>query len=304
MTNGGLPRIVKPRLIVEKVVKIVVAVFVLIILVVIGIMTTLPKDRLTFEEEMNVRDAVKELNYDLPRNIGTIGTLDSITYHKRNICYNLTVYGDASIYDFYRAHYQDYHNVFLYGFATLNGQNGNGTTLAEYYKVKKIGTSATVYFPNHQSLTWDFSPSEPLEFIQSYYGTPTDALGRVLDFHIALANYNCYSITTNSISQLSDEGIALNSVEHIDNDVVWNWDVDENLYDVKILSANLQRDDSAELFIEEYAEDPDFQELINLISIAHANIVIRYRGMTNGQVAEIQIPYSLIKQYSQVPHLH
>lgn len=287
----------------EKAIKIILVSFVFIIIVVIGVTTSLPKDRLTIEEEIKVHNVVKTLNEDLPRNIGSIGTLDSIRFHKRSICYFLTVFGDASIYDFYSAHYKDFHYVLLSNFTLLNGQNGNGTKLAEFYKAKRISTSFTTYCPNYQSLTWDFSPSEPLEFIQAYNGTPTDALGSVLNFHIALANYNCNSITTNSLSQLSDEGIAFKSLEHIGNNIVCNWDVDDNLYDFKALTSNLKSKETAVSFIEAFANNPDAQELINLISIAHANIVFHYRGMINGQEAEITIPYSLIKQYSVVPHL-
>ena len=291
----------------EKVIKIVVAVFVLVILVVLGKKAMQPKDNLSFEEDVIIRESLRELNNDLPRPIGTIGTLNSITYHKsnnRSISYNMTVFGDPSIKEFYQTHYQDFHDVFLYSYATLNGQNENATKFAEFLKEKGIGLSTTIVFPDKESMTWDFSPSEPIGFVNSYNGTPTEALRTVLDFHIALVNYNCLSITSNSIDELSEDGMVLLSIDHNDNTIIWNWGVDENQYDIQAMSALFQEEGCAEMLIAEMIQDPDVQELMNLISIAHSDISICYKGLSSNSMAEIVIPYSLIKRYSQVPNLH
>lgn len=93
----------------EKVIKITVAVFVLAILVTIGIVSVLPKDRLTFDEEMEIREGIQALNDDLPRKVGTIGSLDAIRYHNRAICYDMTVFDDPNIIEFYGSH----HNGFV-----------------------------------------------------------------------------------------------------------------------------------------------------------------------------------------------
>ena len=288
----------------ERVVKIIAVAFIVAILVAIGITMTLPKDRLTLEEELKVQESIKELNRDLPRPFGTIGSLDSISFHKRKVGYHISIFGDPSISAIYHDRYHDFHDVFLYSLATLDGQNGNATTLAEYCKAKKIGMTTSVVFSDNEPITWEFAPSELFEFIHSYNGTPTEALGRVLDFHIALANYNCSSITTNSVSFLSDEGIALRSLEHLDDSIVWNWIVDENKHDVGMLSSSFQNEGFADTLIGEIIKDPDVQELINIISISHADIILRYKGLNSNNTAEITLPYHLIKRYSQVPGLH
>ncbi len=288
----------------ERVVKIIAVAFIVAILVAIGITMTLPKDRLTLEEELKVRESIKELNRDLPRPFGTIGSLDSISFHKRKVGYHLSIFGDPSISAIYHDRYHDFHDVFLYSLATLDGQNGNATTLAEFSKVKKIGMTTTIAFSNNESITWEFTPSELLDFIHSYNGTATDAVGRILDFHIALANYNCSSITTNSISALAEDGIELLSLEHIDNNIIWNWGVDEKRYDVETLSSAFQNEGFANLLVKEMIKEPDVQELINIISVSHSDIILRYNGLTSNRTAEITIPYYLIKQYSQVPGLH
>lgn len=288
----------------ERVIKIVSVVFIAAILVAIGIISMLPKDRLTFEEEMKVRESIQALNDDLPRRVGSIGTLDSIKFERRTICYNMTVFGESEIIDFYRSHYEDFHIVALYSYATLNGQNGNASTLAEYCKAKKIGTRTTVFFKDNESISWDFSPDELYDFLLSFEGTPTDAMTTVLDFDIALANYNLSNVATNSIDALSDEGIALISLEHQDNNIVWTWGVDEKRNNINDLSASFHMPNAAEVFISEMVQDPDFQELVNMISISHSNIVLRYKGVASGHITDLLIPYDILKQYSQVPFLH
>ena len=288
----------------EKVIKIIVAVFVLAILVTIGIVSVLPKDRLTFDEEMEIRKGVQALNDDLPRQLGTIGTLDAIRYQNRAICYDMTVFGDPSIIEFYRSHYDEFRTVALYSFSTLNGQNGNANKLAEYCKAKKIGTKTTIVFADNESISWDFAPNELYDFLLSYKGTPTDAMRTVLDFNIALANYQCSNVATNSIESLSDEGIVLISLEHKDSDIIWTWSVDEHQYSIKDLSTSFQIQDAATVILGELVTDPDVQELVNLISISHSNMILRYKGYTSGKVAELYIPYSVLKHHSQVPSLH
>ena len=288
----------------ERVIRVIAIAFVVVILITIGITMTLPKDRLTIEEEIRFREGIKELNSDLPRPFGTIGSLDSISFHKRKVGYHLSIFGDPSISTIYRDHYQDFHDVFMYSLATLDGQNGNATTLAEYCKSKRIGLTTTIAFSNADSMTWEFTPSELLDFIHSFNGTATDAVGRVLDFHIALANYNCSSITTNSISALAEDGIELLSLEHVDNSIIWNWGVDENQFDFETLSSAFQNEDFANFLIKEMIKEPDVQELVNIISVSHSDIILRYNGLTSNRMAEITIPYHLIKRYSQVPGLH
>lgn len=288
----------------EKVIKIIVAVFVLAILVTIGIVSVLPKDRLTFDEEIEIRKGVQALNDDLPRQIGTIGALDAIRYQNRAICYDMTVFGDPSIIDFYRSHYNEFRAVALYSFSILNGQNGNANKLAEYCKAKKIGIKTTIVFADNESISWDFAPNELYDFLLSYNGTPTDALMTVLDFNIALANYQYSNVATNSIESLSDEGIVLASLEHRDSDVIWTWSVDEHQYSLKDLSTSFQIPNAATVILGDLVTDPYVQDLVNLISISHSNMKLRYKGYTSGKVAELYIPYSVIKQHSQVPYLH
>ena len=288
----------------ERIVKIVAAIFIVAILVTIGIVSVLPKDRLTFDEEMEIRNGVQALNDDLPRRVGTIGTLDAIRYQNRAICYDMTVFGDPDIIEFYRSHYNEFRAVALYSFSTLNGQNGNANKLAEYCKAKKIGTKTTIVFADNESISWDFAPNELYDFLLSYNGTPTDAMRTVLDFNIALANYQCSNVTTNSIESLSDEGIVLISLEHKDSDIIWTWSVDEKLYSIKDLSTSFQIPDAANAILGELVTDPDVQELVNLISISHSNMLLRYKGYKSGKVAELIIPYSILKQHSQVPSLH
>lgn len=288
----------------EKLLKIIVVASIITILVTIGIVSVLPKDRLTLDEEMEIRKCVQGLNDDLPRQIGTIGTLDAIRYQNRAICYDLTVFGDPGIIELYRSHYKEFRSVALYSFSVLNGQNGNANKLAEYCKTKKIGTKTTIFFADNESISWDFASNELNDFLLSFEGTPTDAMFTLLDFQIALVNYHCSNITTNSIEALSDDGIVFISLEHKGDDIIWTWNVDEQKKSIIDLSSFFQFPDAATITLNQLVTDPDVQELVNVISISHSNMILRYKSSTSGKVAELYIPYAILKQHSQVPLLH
>jgi len=287
----------------ERVIKYIAAIIVLAIIVTIGVVSLLPKDRLTLDEEMEIRKGVQALNDDLPRKVGTIGTLDAIRYQNRAICYDMTVFGDSDIIELYRAHYDEFRYVALYSFSTLNGQNSNANKLAEYCKAKKIGIKLTIVFADKESLSWDLAPNELYNFLLSFDGTPSDAMRTVLDFNIALANYQCSSVITNSLDTLSDEGMVLLSIDHKDSDIIWTWSVDEQRYSIENISASFQIPNVATVILGELVSDPDVQEFVNLFSISHSNMLLRYKGYTSGKVAELYIPYSVLKQHSQVPFL-
>ena len=80
-------------------------------------------DRNTFsfdDEEMKV--LLIDLNSDLPRKIGTIGTQDSITYENKTLTYNHTVYGGKKIKKFYLDHYDDYKELIKYLIVAMGRQ--------------------------------------------------------------------------------------------------------------------------------------------------------------------------------------
>lgn len=280
------------------------AVSVFILLVVIVLVSKLPKyGNSTLFDNIDIAEHIKALNGDLPRDVGTIGKLESITYEDNMICYLMSVYGDPIIIDFYEKNYDIFKTVILYSFALLNGQNENATKLAEFEAHKGIGTKWIIKASDNRSLSWEATGEELLEFIQTNESNPTEIVTDLLDFQIELTNYQLNNITSNSIIDITEEGIKFKSISHRDNDVIMTYILDESLYNIDNIIANSKDKEFVEELAAELVRDPDMQELINLVSISHSNIVIRYQGDTNDKFADLKITYQLLKKYSQVPNL-
>lgn len=280
------------------------AVSVFILLVVIVLVSKLPKfGNSTSFDNIDIAEHIKALNCDLPRDVGTIGKLESITYEDNMICYLMSVYGDPIIMDFYEKNYDTFKTVILYSFALLNGQNENATKLAEFEAHKGIGTKWIIKTSDNRSLSWEATGEELLEFIQTNESNPTEIVTDLLDFQIELTNYQLNNITSNSIIDITEEGIKFKSISHSANDVIMTYILDESIYNMDNIIANSTDKEFLEELAAELVQDPDMQELINLVSISHSNIVIRYQGDTNNKFADLKIAYQLLKKYSQVPNL-
>ena len=78
------------------------------------------RNTFTFDDE-EMKAIVIDLNSDLPRKIGTIGTQDSITYENKTLTYNHTIYGGKMISDFYMNHYAEFKEYIKYSIVAMNG---------------------------------------------------------------------------------------------------------------------------------------------------------------------------------------
>lgn len=278
----------------------------IVIIVIIAIVSSLPKNRnATFKnEDIDIARQIKALNCDLPRDIGTIGSLESITYEDNMICYNMSILGDSSIMDFYKENYTAFKTVMLYSFALLDGQNNNATRLAEFEADKGIGTKWVIKTSDDRSISWQATGKELLEFIEKKESNPTDIVADLLDFQIELTNYQLSTVTSNSLVDFNEEGIYFKSISHTNNDVIMTYILDESLYIIDNIIENSKDPGFIQELAYELTLDPDMQELINLISISHSNIIIRYQGNKSYKYADLKITYEILKKHSKVPHLH
>lgn len=92
----------------EKIFKIFIGIVITMLFVGTFIAINLPKPKMTKSEESELRRVVSRLNSDLPRTIGTIGTLDSINYVDKTVYYNMTVVGDDWIKELYSKNYDKF----------------------------------------------------------------------------------------------------------------------------------------------------------------------------------------------------
>ena len=290
----------------EKFLKTFAVGALVVLVVAIVVVSNLPNKGNTqsLEQNIDIAKHIKALNYDLPRDIGSIGRLESITYEGNMICYKMSVYGDPAIMDFYKKNYDSFRIVMLYSFALLNGQNQNATKLAEFEACKGIGTKWIIKTSDNRSLSWQATGQELLDFIHKNDSNPTEIVAALLDFQIELTNYQLNNVASNSLIDISEDGIKFKSISHRDKDVIMTYGLDETIYSIDNIIANSTDMEFVEELAAELAQDPDMQELINLVSISHSNIVIRYQGNTSKKYADLRITYQLLKKYSQVPNLH
>lgn len=288
----------------EKVFKILVSLALGAVLVAIIVVSTMPKNRLTAEDIINFHNMSKTLNQDLPRNLGTVGSLDSIYFSDKMFCYKCTVFGDPSVIDFYKDHYDTYKTVAKYSFLTMNGQNFNGTRLASYEKEKGLGTRWILCSTDGRSLSWDISGEEILSFIQEYKGSPSEAMRDILEFQIELTKFHLNTVGSNNLCQFEDEGIRFSNIECQGDTVIWSFIADEKLYDISLGSGSFDNAMLIDELTKEFIQDSDAQELVNMLSISQSNLTLRYQGSISHNRADIVIPYQTLKKYSEVPNLH
>jgi len=296
--------LIKHSIVLERVIKIILAISLTALIIVFAVKAFFPKGRLSSSERQDLERIIASMNEDLPRSIGTVGALDSVFFADNKVCYNMSILGDPSIIEVYRSEYEKFKTVSKYAFFTMNGQNGNATKLASYEAAKSISNKLTIFVTDGQSVSWDIPGKELLAFINDFQGTPTEAMADVIDFQLSLAAYQRNTVSSNAVSQLEDEGLFLSSLSREDNSIVWSFTADESLYDLDKISENAKNKDFINYTASVLVQDPDVQELMNMISISHSDFVIRYKGNHSHNTAEIFIPYMIIKEYSQVPSLH
>lgn len=297
----------------EKIIKIFVFVFAAVLLVAIIYIKSLPQNRTTIAETLQMNTWVDEMNNDLPRNIGSIGSLDKISFEESFIHYHLSVNGDADIMNFYEQNYQQFKDVLMYSIVLLNGRHNNADKFAKFLSYKDWGLKSTIKAIDGRYLSWEITGQEIENFIMNCQLNPTSALDKIIDMQIEMAklsipiNNDDYtqirSVPTNTLLSTIEEGFELIDIKHVNNDIVFEYRVDErkanlNLADLKIASQLLE-------FKKEFAcsltEDVDLREFFNLVVISHSNLVMRYHGNISEEMVDVYLPYSILKSYCNVP---
>lgn len=271
-----------------------------------------PKPSMTIYEEMELRKAISSWNFDLPRKIGTIGTMDSIVYHDRTIIYTITVFGDNGIKEIYKKNYNEFKDILKYSLLSMNGQCNMGSVFSSMLEKKNLNFGFRVYTQDGDATEWKMPGRELNEFMRACQMSPTIALRTAIEMQIEIANLHLpikvedvrdpiKSVALNTILGDLDETCLPKSISHVEEDIVFEYSVDDVAVDLDEIDNIKDDSDAVELLVSSLIEDEDAHEFFGLMAISHSNMVVTYEGRNTHKTVSIRIPYSVLKKYCKVP---
>lgn len=278
----------------------------------ISIAMSVSKPSKTIFDESKLKDAIRYLNSDLPRNVGTIGTMDSIVYNERTITYNITVFGDNGIQEVYKENYNDFKDILKYSVLAMNGQRDMGNKFASLFDTEELNIGFRIYTQDGEATEWKVPGKELDEFMKACQMSPTTALRKTIDLQIEIANLNLpvkiedvrdpvRSVALNTFLGEVDEDCLPKAISHVGEDIIFEYDVDEEAMDFDAVDKNKNNPDAIEILVQSLVEDEDAHEFLGMLAISHSNMVVTYEGRNTHRKVSIRIPYSILKKYCKVP---
>ena len=273
----------------------------------------MPRPKLTFSDKMKLSQIIAECNADLPREIGTIGYLDSMSFADETITYAVSVKGDDRIIQVYSENYDEFKDMLKYSFIEMNGQESLGNTFAHSLETKGLNICFKVSTENKKSMSWNITGKELSTFVDSCKLSPTTALKKVIDMQIKIANLKLPVTTSDSpkattvainsiVGNVKDESCLLQEIKYEGNNLLFEYKVnEESMKDLENLKG---REDDLELmnaFVQELAQDKDVLELIGMLAISHSNMVLVYRESKSNEQISIEMPYTILRNHCKVP---
>lgn len=217
--------------------------YIIVILVVctfVGIFFALnnPRPKLTFNDKIRLRQIITRCNADLPREIGTIGYLDSMSFADETITYAVSVKGDDRIMQVYSDNYDEFKDMLKYSFIEMNGQKNLGNTFAHCLEAKGLNICFKVSTENKKSMSWNITGKELSAFVDSCKLSPTTALKKVIDMQIKIVNLKLPVTTSDSskattvainsiVGDVKDESCFLQSIKYEGNNLLFEYKVNE-----------------------------------------------------------------------------
>ena len=296
-----------------KLFKYIIVLLIVCTLIGIFIALNMPRPKLTFSDKMKLSQIIAECNADLPREIGTIGYLDSMSFADETITYAVSVKGDNRIMQVYSDNYDEFKDMLKYYFIEMNGQGNLGNTFAHCLETKGLNICFKVSTENNKSMSWNITGKELSAFVDSCKLSPTTALKKVIDMQIKIANLKLPVTTSDSpkattvainsiVGNVKDESCLLQEIKYEGNNLLFEYKVnEESMKDLENLKG---REDDLELmnaFVQELAQDKDVLELIGMLAISHSNMVLVYRESKSNEQISIEMPYTILRNHCKVP---
>lgn len=297
----------------DKLFKYIIAIFIACTLTGIFIALNIPRPKLTFNEKMRLSKIIAECNTDLPREIGTVGYLDSMSFADETITYAVSVKGDDRIIQVYSDNYDEFKDMLKYSVIEMNGQGNLGNIFVHSLETKGLNICFKVSTENKKSMSWNITGKELSTFVDSCKLSPTTALKKVIDMQIKIANLKLPVTTSDSlkattvainsiVGDVKDESCLLQSIKCEGNNLLFVYKVnEEGAKDIKRLKDREEDLDFMDAFVQELAQDKDVQEFIGMLALSHSNMVLVYREKASAKQFSLTLPYTILRNHCKVP---
>jgi hypothetical protein len=297
----------------DKLFKYIIAIFIACTLIGIFIALNKPRPKLTFSDKMKLSQIIAECNANLPREIGTIGYLDSMSFADETITYAVSVKGDDRIIQVYSDNYDEFKDMLKYSVIEMNGQGNLGNIFVHSLETKGLNICFKVSTENKKSMSWNITGKELSTFVDSCKLSPTTALKKVIDMQIKIANLKLPVTTSDSlkattvainsiVGDVKDESCLLQSIKCEGNNLLFVYKVnEEGAKDIKRLKDREEDLDFMDAFVQELAQDKDVQEFIGMLALSHSNMVLVYREKASAKQISLTLPYTILRNHCKVP---
>lgn len=296
-----------------KLFKYIIVLLIVCTLIGIFIALNMPRPKLTFSDKMKLSQIIAECNANLPREIGTIGYLDSMSFANETITYAVSVKGDDRIMQVYSDNYDEFKDMLKYSFIEMNGQGSLGNTFAHSLETKDLNISFKISTENKKSMSWNITGKELSTFVDSCKLSPTTALKKVIDMQIKIANLKLPVTTSDSpkattvainsiVGDVKDESCLLLSIKYEGNNLLFEYKVnEEGAKDIKRLKDREEDLDFMDAFVQELAQDKDVLEFIGMLALSHSNMVLVFRENASAKQFSLTLPYTILRNHCKVP---
>ena len=296
-----------------KLFKYIIVLLIVCTFIGIFIALNMPRPKLTFSDKMKLSQIIAECNANLPREIGTIGYLDSMSFADETITYAVSVKGDDRIMQVYSDNYDEFKDMLKYSFIEMNGQRNLGNTFAHSLEAKGLDICFKVYTESNKSKSWTITGREISEFVDSCKSSPTTALKRVIDMQIQIANLKLPVTTSDSpkattvainsiVEDTKDESCLLQSIKYEGNNLLFEYKVnEEGVKNIERLKDREEDLDFMDAFVQELAQDKDVLEFIGMLALSHSNMVLVYRENASAKQFSLTLPYTILRNHCKVP---
>ena len=298
----------------DKLFKYIIAIFIACTLTGIFIALNIPRPKLTFNDKIRLHQIIAECNADLPREIGTIGYLDSVSFADETITYAVSVKGDDSIMQVYSDNYDEFKDMLKYSIIEMNGQRNLGNVFAQSLESKGLNICFKISTKNKKSMSWNITGKELSAFVDSCRQSPTTALKKVIDMQIKIANLKL-PITTDDtqkattvalksiVGDIRDERCLLQAIRHEGNNLYFEYKIKKKeLKNIEILGEKQNDMNFMNTFVQELAQDKDIQDFMGMLAISHSNMVLVYREKASAKQFSLTLPYTILRNHCKVPH--